>query len=306
MNTFSSYHPAVLLAYFAGVLLVSMFTANPVLLVLSLLGGVFFCAMLERPRFFARSLAFYIPLFVVIAVTNPLFSHNGATPLFFLNGNPVTLEAILYGADIAAMLVAVLYWFKCFNHIMTSEKILFLFGRLIPKLSLLLSAALRFIPLYASQMKKVHQAQKAMGLYAGTGAADRVRGGIRVFSAVLTWSLENAVDTGDSMKARGYGLKGRSHFSLFRFTLRDGLLLGAAALLLGVVLAGLCLGELAFSFYPRVTALRLTPMALLSYGAFGLLAFLPFCIEAAESLRWKMRLARVPKEGTKPLPGLPE
>lgn len=306
MNTFSSYHPAALLAYFAAVLLVSMFTANPVILGLSLLGSVCFCAMLERPRIFVRGLAFYIPLFIVIAVTNPLFSHNGATPLFFLNGNPVTLEAILYGADIAAMLVAVLYWFKCFNRIMTSEKILFLFGRLIPKLSLLLSAALRFIPLYASQMKKVYQAQKAMGLYAGTGVADRVRGGMRVFSAVLTWSLENAVDTGDSMKARGYGLKGRSHFSLFRFTLRDGLLLGAVVGLLGVALAGLCIGDLAFSFYPRVTALRITPLALFSYSAFGLLAFLPFCMELVEGIHWKMRLARVPREGKAFQPVLPE
>lgn len=297
MNTFSSYHPAVLMLYFIAVLLVAMFTQNPVLLGAALLGGICFCTILERPKNFLHNMAFYIPLFLMIAVTNPLFSHNGVTPLFFLNGNPVTLEAILYGLDIAAMLVAVIYWFKCYNHIMTSEKILYLFGKAIPKLSLILSTALRFIPLFKVQIKKIHQAQKAMGLYTGSGYVDKLRSAVRVFSAMLTWSLENAVDTGDSMKARGYGLKGRSHFGLFRFTARDGLLLGAAILLMVFVLLGLVLGDAAFSFYPRIAPLGSTPTAILTYLAFGLLTFLPFILEIAENIRWKALLFTVPKNG---------
>lgn len=297
MNTFSSYHPAVLLLYFIAVLLVAMFTQNPVLLGVALLGGICFCTVLERPKNFLYNMAFYIPLFLMIAVTNPLFSHNGVTPLFFLNGNPVTLEAVLYGLDIAAMLVAVIYWFKCYNHIMTSDKILYLFGKAIPKLSLILSTALRFIPLFKAQIKKIHQAQKAMGLYTGSGYVDKLRSAVRVFSAMLTWSLENAVDTGDSMKARGYGLKGRSHFGLFRFTARDGLLLGAALLLMAFVLLGLILGDTAFSFYPRIASLGATPAAILAYAAFGLLTFLPFILEIAENIRWKALLSTVPKNG---------
>lgn len=293
MKAFSAYHPAVLLLYFLAVLLVAMFTQNPVLLTLALLGGISFCTLLEPPKDFWRNLAFYVPLFLMIAVTNPLFSHNGVTPLFFLNGNPVTGEAILYGLDIATMIVAVMIWFKCYNHIMTSEKILFLFGKWIPKLSLLLSAALRFIPLFKRQIKKIHQAQKAMGLYAGQSYVDKLRGGIRVFSAMLTWSLENAVDTGDSMRARGYGLKGRSHFALFRFTVQDGLLLGAAAVLLAAVLAGMALKETAFSFYPRISVLRSTPFALAAYAAFGLLAFLPFIIDIEENLKWKYTISKI-------------
>ena len=297
MNTFSSYHPAVLMLYFIAVLLVVMFTQNPVLLGAALLGGICFCTVLERPKNFLHNMAFYIPLFLMIAVTNPLFSHNGVTPLFFLNGNPVTLEAILYGLDIAAMLVAVIYWFKCYNHIMTSEKILYLFGKAIPKLSLILSTALRFIPLFKAQIKKIHQAQKAMSLYTGDGYVDKLRSAVRVFSAMLTWSLENAVDTGDSMKARGYGLKGRSHFGLFHFTARDGLLLGAAILLMAFVVLGLVLGDAAFYFYPRIVSLGAAPTAILTYIAFGLLTFLPFILEIVENIRWKALLSAVPKNG---------
>lgn len=302
MNAFSSCHPAVLMLYFVAVLLVAMFTQNPVMLCLALLGGVGFCTLLERPRNFLHNMAFYMPLFCMIAVTNPLFSHNGMTPLFFLNGNPVTLEAVLYGLAIATMLVAVLYWFKCYNHIMTSEKILYLFGKAIPKLSLLLSTALRFVPLFKAQIKKIQQAQKAMGLYASNSYVDKLRSAVRVFSAMLTWSLENAIDTGDSMKARGYGLKGRSHFALFRFTARDGILLGVMFFLLLFVLLGLTLKETAFSFYPRITPVRTTPLSVMAYAAFGGLAFLPFIMEVAENLHWKALLTHVPREGL-PLTG---
>ncbi len=38
---------------------------------------------------------------------------------------------------------------------------------------------------------------------------------------MVTWSLENAIETADSMRARGYGLPGRTSFSIYRFDSRD-------------------------------------------------------------------------------------
>lgn len=70
-----------------------------------------------------------------------------------MNGNPITLEAILYGVFIGAMLIAVMYWFSCFNYIMTSDKLLLL-GNVSPKISLVISSALRFIPLLKVQAKE--------------------------------------------------------------------------------------------------------------------------------------------------------
>ena len=293
MNAFAGFHPAALMLYFVTVLLFTMFTWNPVLLALSLAGGMAFVTALERPRELGRNLAFYLPLYLMIAVINPLFSHNGVTPLFFLNGNPVTLEAVLYGLDIAVMLVAVLYWFKGYNHVMTSDKFLFLFGRAIPKLALVLSAALRFVPLFKVQVRRVNRAQKAMGLYAADSYVDKVKGGLRVFLFLIAWSLENAVETGDSMRARGYGLKGRSHFSLFRFTLRDGVLLGGTAAALSVLLAGFLSGAVAFSFYPRITALPVSPLAAACYVVFGVLTLLPFILEAEGNAKWRYYRSKI-------------
>ena len=49
----------------------------------------------------------------------------------------------------------------------------------------------------------------------------RARNGITILSIMITWALENAIETADSMKSRGYGLPGRTAFSIYRFDSRD-------------------------------------------------------------------------------------
>ena len=293
MKAFKSIHPATAMFYFLSVLLVAMFTNHPVLLIEALAGAVCFFTILERGKGFLRNIAFYVPLFILIAVTNPLFSHNGVTPLFFMNGNAVTKEAILYGAAIAVMLIAVIHWFKCYSLIMTSDKFLYLFGKAIPKLSLILSMALRVIPMYRKQIKRVNRTQKAMGLYTSKSFIDKFRSASRVFYIMIMWSLENAVETGESMRARGYGLKGRTNFSLFRFTQRDGVVLGMSAVLTATVLAGQILGGSDFYFYPRITAIGTSWSSLLIYFAFGTLTLLPFIMEMEENLKWTYFVSKI-------------
>ena len=293
IKAFGSYHPIPLMVYFLSVIITAMFIINPVMLITALLGGICFYAKLQRGRIFWSDIAFYIPMFLMIAVTNPLFSHNGVTPLFFLNGNPVTLEAVLYGADIAIMLVAIVYWCKCYSIIMTTDKFLYLFGKAIPKLSLVLSMALRFIPRFKTQIKQISNAQKAMGLYTSESFIDKIRSGCRVFMSIISWSLENSIETGSSMKARGYGLKGRTNFSVFRFTSNDYILLAVSVVLIAATGAGLALKAVDFSFYPRISSVLLQPISIITYISFGILSFLPFMIELKESIKWKCYISKI-------------
>ena len=293
MKAFGNYHPATLMIYFLSVLLVTMFVSNPVLQILAMLGGILFCLMLQKKSEIGGNIGFYVPMFLLVAATNPLFSHNGVTPLFFLNGNPVTLEALIYGIAIAVMVTGVMMWCKCYSQIMTSDKFLYLFGRIIPKLSLILSMALRFIPMFKRQMHKVNRAQKAMGLYSSKSFTDKIRSAMRVFMAMISWALENSMETSASMKARGYGMKGRTNFSLFRFYTGDGILLAVCIILLGITISGTAAGETVFYYYPRISELNLSPCAAAVYTSFGILSFLPFIIEVKESLVWKYYISKI-------------
>lgn len=288
MKSFSSFHPIILFLYYICVLFITMLTMNPIILLFSILGSLlFFMAMLPL-KIVLKELGFYSLLFLLIAVTNPIFSHNGETILFFLNDHPVTYEAIMYGVAIASMLIAVIFWSKSYNEVMTSDKFIYLFGKLIPKLSLVLSMALRFIPLFRSQIAKVHRAQRTLGLYTSDSFVDKLLSSIRVFNSILTWSLENAIQQSDSMKARGYGLKGRTSFSLFKMHARDIVMLVMILCLSGIIFVGLATEKFSFYYYPVITPLSIKGFPVMQYMIVFFFMVVPFIVEVKEQLQWKL------------------
>lgn len=293
MNAFGKRHPFVLLFYFTAILMVAMFMENPALSVTALLGGVLFCATWTTAREKREDCCFYIPLLFLLAVTNPLFSHNGVTPLFFLNGNAVTLEAVVYGAAMAVVVVGVMLWCKSFGFVMSSDKIVYLFGRLIPKLSLVIAAALRYIPMLKRRAREVSSAQRAMGLYSADSYFDRVRAAVSVFSVLIGWSMEAAVETGRAMQARGYGLKGRRCYSDYRWRQGDILLLLAGMAALAWTIGAGAGGAVRFAYYPRITPLPADAYAVSAYLAYAVLAYLPFLIEVEEEIRWNYYRSKI-------------
>ena len=145
-DAFSRCHPLVAFAFFALVLLLTMLVMRPAFLAISLLGAAAYGAYLRRRRFW-RMWRTLLPLLVLTAAVNPLFSHRGVTVLaYFPSGNPLTLESILYGLAAAALLCCAVLWLGCCSDVMTTDKFVYLFGRLAPALSLLLSMTLRFVP----------------------------------------------------------------------------------------------------------------------------------------------------------------
>ena len=135
----------------------------------------------------------------------------------------LTLESIIYGLVAAVMLAAVMMWFSCYTEVITSDKFVYLFGRVIPGLSLVLSMALRFVPKFKEQIGIVTEAQRCIGRDVSQGSLFRRTSiAVTILSIMVTWSLENAIETADSMKSRGYGLPGRTAFSIYSFDGRDG------------------------------------------------------------------------------------
>ncbi len=291
MKDFADYNPIAIFIYFLAAAGFAMFTADPVILAISLAGSVLFFIFRNGHKEL-RSHLFFLILFLVMSLINPLFNHNGVTVLFVMNDNPVTLEAFYYGIASSAMIVSILYWFRSFTQIMTGDKLLYLFGSAAPKLSLILSMALRYIPLFGKQSKKTDSAQKALGLYKDDNIVDRVRGGTRVFSVMVTWALENGIITADSMTARGYATRRRTFFALYKFRKNDLVLILISLGLLVVSAVGMGLGVTSFEYYPAIQSAPVTAASIFTYAAYGLLAFIPTIFEAEEGLKWKYLLSR--------------
>ena len=290
MRRFADHNPVAVAVYFLCTAGVCMFTMEPVILALSAVGTVVSLCVTGLLRQWKAHL-YTLLLFAGMALINPLISHNGMTVLFVINHNPVTLEAFIYGVAAGGMIVTVMTWFRAFTAVMTSDKLLYIFGGLSPKLALMLSMALRYVPLFGRQVRAVSQSQTALGLYKEDNLIDRVRGGMRIFSVMVTWTLENGIITADSMTARGYGTGRRTRFSIFRWTRADVLLVLFTLLLTAATLLGLA--DRTFTYYPAITATPVTARVWAGYIAYGLLTWLPAIITGKEALKWRILRSKI-------------
>ena len=286
MKGYESYHPALLFLGYGLALVFSMISLHPFVIAASLTGSfLLFLAMFGWKKFFSE-LLFCLGIFVLLSLANPLFVHDGETLLFFLNDNPVTLESMIYGGMSSLMIISVLLWCKCYGSILTTDKFLYLFGKTIPKLGLILSMTFRFIPLFKLQIRKISQTQKTMGLYPSDGITDKMRSGMRVFDSLVAWSMENSIDTADAMKARGYGHPGRTSFSLFRFRTRDGILLAVFGGLAAAIFTCFSAGGYSFFYYPYVMKLVIGWKEGISAVMILVFFCIPGIIELEEKRKW--------------------
>ena len=288
-DTFSRYHPSVNFLFFALVLVYAMVLMHPVCLAIALAGAVCYAVQLHGRKAVTFSLRFALPVLLLAAIVNPAFNHAGVTILTYLpTGNPLTLESILYGLAAGAMLCAVLLWFMSFNTVMSSDKFVYLFGRVIPALSLVLSMTLRFVPRFKQQLDVVRQAQFCIGRDADTGSVwQRVRKAVTIFSIMVTWALENAIETADSMKSRGYGLKGRTAFSIYRMEERDRIALLWLAFCGIYLFCGCLAGGLKWWYFPMLQGTLTQPMTISFYLVYLALCLTPVILNEKEARTWR-------------------
>jgi ABC-type cobalt transport system, permease component CbiQ and related transporters len=288
-DTFSSYHPLINFLYFALVLVFSMFFMHPICLIISFACAFAYSVYLNRKKALKFGIVVLLPALIMMALINPAFNHEGGTMLTYLpSGNPLTLESIVYGLASALMMIAVVSWFSCFNAVITSDKFVYLFGRVIPALSLILSMSLRFVPRFKAQIKVISNAQKCIGRDISNGSVlRRARQGIRILSIMVTWALENAIETADSMKGRGYGLPGRTAFSIFRFDRRDREALIYLLACGGYIIIGAVAQGLYFRYFPTIKGVLITPYSISLFVVYTALCIMPVIINIREDFRWK-------------------
>ena len=291
-SAFGNCHPAVNFAYFALVIGCGMFFMHPVCLGISLLGSVS-CFLRLRGRSARFFLKLALPVMLLAATVNTLFVHRGDTVLCLLpTGNKLTLESILYGVAAAVMLVSVLAWFGCYTEIMTSDKFVYLFGRAIPSLSLVLSMTLRFVPRFSEQFEQVREARICMGK-TPRSAFGKLKNALGCFLTVAAWSLENSIVTADSMKGRGYGLRGRTSFSIFVFTERDACLLAWLGLAALFLISGAVSGNLGWQYYPSFGGTLAEPLTIALEVVYFAVCFTPTAVDFLEDRQWRSSRSKI-------------
>lgn len=289
-DAFSKHHPLVNFLFFVGVIGCTVVIRHPAYLLAGALCGLTYYLLLNGAKGIKWILGL-LPLFLFLTAINPLFNTYGERTLFSLFGRPYTLEALLYGAAIAAIFVNTTLWFGCYNKVLTGDKFTSLFGNLIPSLSLLLVMVLRLVPMFLRKLRAIGGARDAIGKGIGEQASrkEKLDGGMTVLGALTSWALEGSVVTGDSMRARGYGTAKRSSFMCYRMKKGDWALLVTESVLFALVLVSALLGQTTADYTPTLC------IASVSWGAPMYAAYLliPTVLQIKETVLWYISKSKI-------------
>lgn len=288
-SAFHRCHPAVNFLFFVLAAGTAMLFAHPVYLAIGAAAALSWLLLLRGRRGLARALSLAVPLSLLVVILSPLANARGRDVLFRVLGRPITLQAVQAALLSAAMLFLVILWFSLYAYVMTSDRFLHLFGRLAPSASLLVGMTLRMVPAMQERMTRIRHARWGLTGREEPGRAlrARLRTGMRAMTTLMTWSLEDSIATADAMKARGYGVRRRSSFSLYRFGRLDTRLSLWMLILFAVVIAAHFAGLTAYPVYPHAAPLRAEPAALAGYAAYAALVSLPLWLEVQERWSWR-------------------
>lgn len=268
-------------AFFAAALVLTMAAVQPVLTAISLIAALSCGVLLRGWRRTLRSLCWQIPLVLLVAVANPLFSASGSTELFRIGLRAVYLESVCYGAVMGLMLAAVIAWFSNAACVLTSDKVMAVLGNRLPTVSLMVSMALRLVPRFVDRGREIATAHDACTI-ARAGARD-FKARVRQTSVLMEWSMEDSLETADAMRARGWQSgQARTRYRRGHFASHDAALAALLAALAVAAGAVAWAAASAYRFYPTMDPLHWW----WGYAVYAAFLLFPFIAQGEEALRW--------------------
>lgn len=285
---FEACHPAVNFIFFASVLWGSVYFQHPVFLAIAWL-----CAFAYSVRRAGRKAVVFnlclLPLIVVFALYYSAYHHFGVTVLRknFIDNN-MTLESLVYGLVIGLRFAAVCMWLEALFSVVSSDKVIYLFGKVSPRLSLFLTILLRFLPRLSREAGRINLARRGVGRGVGQGSPfRRLMNCLEIFSMLITWMISALALESDSMRSRGSLLRGRTAFSLYRFDNRDRAFVISLFTCITLTLMGVILGSGKMWYNPRIVWRPLNAIGILTAAGYLVLCLMPLGLELWTDYRFR-------------------
>lgn len=287
-DAFSKYHPAVNLLFFAGAVCLGALFRHPAYLIAAMCSSLLYFFALNGLKAL-KTILVLLPTLIFITFINPLLNTRGNTVLFLIFKRPYTLEALIYGAVVACIFFITVIWVNCFGKLFTADRIICLFGNILPNLCLLLAASGRILPKLIENSKQIATARSSIGKGGEKEAIkDKLALRFKILSALTSVSLENSIVTGDSMKARGFAAGKRTSFKPYRMTYCDWLAAGIMTAMLAAVF-GVLLGGFAYAeYFPGFEIAEMNGRNIAGVLIYSGYLLIPSALQIKEKIRWSI------------------
>lgn len=285
---FRSYHPFVCFLYYVCVLTMIILYQHPFFLLFASIILIIFNFILDRGKALKQWIGMIVFLSLLLFIFTPLFNHRGSHILFYLNDQPVTLESVILGLIHSLTLICIITLFITFNQVITADKFLFLFAKWFPQWALLTMLSMRFVPLFRRRLQEIMIVQKARGTNLGKGTIrERIKNRLLILQILFIFSLENGIQTADSMNARGYGLGKRSRYNPYQMRKVDWISVFILLIISSVALVGWWLEDGVLSIIPILEPILLEGREWSFLIVFLLLIGFPLGTEIREEILWQ-------------------
>ena len=291
--SFSSYHPGVIILYFIPAFFCCALFDQPIFTAISY-GEAFACALAVGGRRSLIPCLITLPFVPAYALYYWSFHHFGLTVVREnFAGNSLTMESFLFGLSLGARIAAFFLLILCLFHVFSTDKLIYLTGRVWPRLSLYLAVCFRGFPRMRQASSACFLGRAGIGFGLREQGISSVKNALKVASAAFSWLLESYLISARSMESRGYSLKGRTAFAIYRFDNRDRGLVVLLCLLLACIGAGAALDQTRMLFDPQIIINRITPLSCLFYAAYAAFMLTPVLTGAAAGAGYKRNLRRM-------------
>ncbi|MHB8719690.1 MAG: energy-coupling factor transporter transmembrane component T [Candidatus Dormibacteria bacterium] len=226
----------------------------------------------RRPHAPLRGLFAMVALATVAAtITNALLSHTGTHVIVDLPaaipglGGPVTVESLLYGADVGLGIAAAILVVAPLGRVLEAHDLLDAVPGPLQRSAALVGSAVNLVPGLARTAVAVAESQKLRG-----GHRSRVWEWRGVVAPVVLSALDDSLQHAEAMEARGFGAGRRTRYATARLG-GAGILTLAGALAAAAATVVARAGGALPDWYPFPTA-TYPPVAPLGLCACALLA----------------------------------
>jgi energy-coupling factor transport system permease protein len=291
-------HPAARLFYFAGFLALFFLFAHPAFM-LMLWAGAFACAIYTGGRETALpSLRLCLAFAAVMGIFNMLLNHRGVHVIVYVAGRRFTWEALCYGISLAFLFSGLLTLFTALNRVLSAGQLLGLTARALPQTSFILSMTLRYAGYLQRRAENYWCTQSIRAAAAeGSEAAGRperawprlrrLRRHGRLLNGFIAWSIEDGMQSVETLRAKEYGQRRRTIYTSYAFRLRDMMFLGSAVILLAALILLRGLGAGTYDYFRALAAAGLSAPAAAALALLAVYAFFPFLWDGLRGMIWK-------------------
>lgn len=275
-------HPFTCMVFFLCVVFIVFVTLDPVVICVSLLCG--FCyGITLRLKSLIKYMALFLPLSILFVIVNPLFNKAGEV-LFYIGDIVITNQGVYYGIMSALRLLSVLVWFFSYNIVLQSNKYVYMFGKFMPNIALILSTTMGMMPRIMHEYKEINLAQKLIGK-TNHGLINKIKYGLNAVGILICSSLESGIVTANVIDSKGYSNKKRTSYHMYKFGFIDCILILCSVLCLALTV--FCTISFGFGVYEFLQSLAISYN---NYQAVLLVVFSIVCaMPSITQILWRLK-----------------